>query len=118
MPSESRFDYCFVHSKSGASILLARSYGVSIVAIAWLPEDWSEFRLPPALDARLTELLNHQDHNGCLNEAQRSEAEALCNLVDMLALLKLRFTSIMSYLGPLEGKRKPIILHLHVSVAR
>lgn len=55
-----------------------------------LPEDWSKFSLPPALDARLTELLNRQDHTGCLNEAQRLEAEALCNLVHMLALLKLR----------------------------
>jgi len=35
-------------------------------------------------------LLDQQDQTGTLDEAQRHEAEALCKLVDMLALLKLR----------------------------
>jgi hypothetical protein len=55
-----------------------------------LPEDWANFSLPPALNARLSTLLDQQDETGDLDESQRSEAEALCKLVDMLALLKLR----------------------------
>jgi hypothetical protein len=55
-----------------------------------LPEDWAHFSLPPALDARLTALLDQQDRTGILEESQRHEAEALCKLVDMLALLRLR----------------------------
>jgi hypothetical protein len=55
-----------------------------------LPEDWSHFTLPPALDARLTKLLDQQDQTGVLEESQQQEAEALCKLVDMLALLRLR----------------------------
>lgn len=53
-----------------------------------LPEDWARFSLPPALDARLTALLDKQDESGEL--AERLEADALCELVDMLTLLKLR----------------------------
>ena len=55
-----------------------------------LPEDWAHFSLPPALDARLTARLDHQDRTGILEESQRHEADALCKLVDMLALLRLR----------------------------
>lgn len=55
-----------------------------------LPEDWAHFTLPPALDARLTKLLDQQDQTGVLEESQKQEAEALCKLVDMLALLRLR----------------------------
>jgi len=55
-----------------------------------LPEDWAHFSLPPALDARLTALLDQQDKTGILEESQRHEADALCKLVDMLALLRLR----------------------------
>ena len=55
-----------------------------------LPEDWAHFTLPPALDARLTALLDQQDQAGVLEESQQREAEALCKLVDMLALLRLR----------------------------
>jgi len=55
-----------------------------------LPEDWAHFGLPPALDARLTALLDQQDRTGELGETEQREAEALCNLVDMLTLLKHR----------------------------
>ena len=55
-----------------------------------LPEDWAHFSLPLALDARLTALLDQQDRAGGLAEAEPSEADALCKLVDMLTLLKLR----------------------------
>ena len=55
-----------------------------------LPEDWAQFSLPPALDARLTMLLDQQDRTGILEESERREADALCKLVDMLAVLRLR----------------------------
>lgn len=55
-----------------------------------LPEDWAHFSLPPALDARLTALLDQQEQARGLSEAEQREADALCELVDMLTLLKLR----------------------------
>ncbi|MEQ8790697.1 MAG: hypothetical protein RIC55_30650 [Pirellulaceae bacterium] len=55
-----------------------------------LPDDWEQLRLPPALDARLQTLLDRLDEQGSLSESERDEAEALADLVDMLALLKLR----------------------------
>jgi hypothetical protein len=55
-----------------------------------LPRDWKRFRLPPALDDRLQELLDRQDRNGKLSRRERREAEALVELTDMLALMKLR----------------------------
>jgi len=55
-----------------------------------LPEDWAKLSLPPALNSRLQFLLDQQDDGRDLSEEERKEAEALCNLVDMLALLKLR----------------------------
>lgn len=55
-----------------------------------VPGDWSKFRLPSALDARLQELLDRQDNKGKLSRAERREAEALTQLVDMLSLMRLR----------------------------
>ena len=55
-----------------------------------LPEDWAHFSLPPALNARLTALLDQLDRTGALVDAEKREADALCELVDMLTLLKLR----------------------------
>ncbi|MEQ9406485.1 MAG: hypothetical protein RIK87_02120 [Fuerstiella sp.] len=55
-----------------------------------LPEDWQMFRLPPALHDRLQHLLDRQDEDGTLDAVDRREAEALAELVDMLALMKLR----------------------------
>jgi hypothetical protein len=55
-----------------------------------LPKDWREFRLPPALHARLQELLDRQDGNGKLPVRERREAQALTQLVDMLSLMRLR----------------------------
>ncbi len=54
-----------------------------------LPEDWGFFSLPPALDARLATLLDQRDQSGELAEAEWREADALCELVEMLTLLKL-----------------------------
>ena len=55
-----------------------------------LPEDWQTLRLPPVLHDRLQELLDTQDREGSLDDRDRKEAEALTELVDMLALIKLR----------------------------
>jgi hypothetical protein len=55
-----------------------------------LPQDWSEFQVPAALQSRLTDLLDQQDKSGHLDSAERDEAQALTELVDMLALMKLR----------------------------
>jgi hypothetical protein len=55
-----------------------------------VPKDWRNFRLPPALDNRLQELLDRQDIEGKLTRAERREAEALVELAEMLTLMKLR----------------------------
>jgi hypothetical protein len=55
-----------------------------------VPKDWRRFKLPPALNARLQELLDRQDREGKLSIAERREAKALAQLVDMLSLMKLR----------------------------
>ena len=55
-----------------------------------LPADWRQFRLPPALENRLQELLDRQDEAGKLSRAEQREAKALAELVDMLSLMRLR----------------------------
>jgi hypothetical protein len=55
-----------------------------------LPEDWQAFRLPEALQERLQNLLDLQDAQGGLSSQERREAEALVQLLDMLALMRLR----------------------------
>ena len=55
-----------------------------------VPRDWRKFRLPAALDERLQELLDRQDHEGKLTRAERREAQALTELAEMLSLMKLR----------------------------
>ncbi len=62
----------------------------SILVEVDLPKDWSTFRLPPALDDRLQELLDRQDEEGHLSARERREAEALTQLVDILSVMKLR----------------------------
>jgi hypothetical protein len=55
-----------------------------------IPKDWRQFRLPPALDDRLQELLDRQDQNGKLSRKEKREAKALTELVDMLSIMKAR----------------------------
>jgi hypothetical protein len=62
----------------------------SVVVQLDLPKDWRKFRLPPALDHRLQELLDRQDEQGRLSRQERREATALTELVDMLSLMRLR----------------------------
>ena len=55
-----------------------------------LPEDWQALRLPEALQERLQNLLDLQDAQGSLSSQERRKAEALVQLLDMLALMRLR----------------------------
>jgi hypothetical protein len=55
-----------------------------------IPEDWRKFRLPPALHARLQELLDRLDYDGKLTRSEHREAQALTELSDMLTLMKLK----------------------------
>jgi hypothetical protein len=51
-------------------------------------------RLPEALQERLQNLLDLQDAQGSLSSQERREAEALVQLVDMLALVRLRADTV------------------------
>jgi hypothetical protein len=62
----------------------------SVVVELDLPKDWRQFRLPPALDERLQELLDKQDLEGKLTRRERREATALTELVDMLSVMRVR----------------------------
>jgi len=55
-----------------------------------LPEDWQALQLPEALHERLQDLLDRQDEKGGLSSQERREAETLVQLVDMLALMRLK----------------------------
>ena len=62
-----------------------------IVAIELeMPDDLERFRLPPGVDARLTDLLDRQDRGEALSPGEREEAEGLANLAETLSLLRLR----------------------------
>lgn len=64
--------------------------GQSVLVELDLPKDWRTFRLPPALNERLQELLDRQDQEGKLSPRERREALALTELVDLLSLMQLR----------------------------
>lgn len=55
-----------------------------------LPEDLDRFRLPAALDERLQELLDKQDHGGGLTLAAANEAAALADIAETLTSLQHR----------------------------
>jgi hypothetical protein len=55
-----------------------------------MPDDLARFRLPPAVNKRLQELLDRQDEGERLTGAERKEAEGLVNLAELLSLLQLR----------------------------
>ena len=54
-----------------------------------LPQNWKHFLMPAILKARLSSLLDEQDKTGKLTKAERDEAQALTELVDLLSLMKL-----------------------------
>ncbi len=55
-----------------------------------LPDDLARFRLPAAVNRRLQQLLDRQDHGRSLSVAERQKAEGLVNLAEFLSLLRLR----------------------------
>jgi hypothetical protein len=54
------------------------------------PDDLSRFKLPVGVQSRLRDLLDRQDAGHPLSEAERSEAEGLVNVAELLTLLRLR----------------------------
>lgn len=61
-----------------------------------LPDDVARFRLPRAVNGRLTELLDRQDSGERLTTAERKEAEGLVDLAELLSVLRLRARRIGS----------------------
>lgn len=55
-----------------------------------LPGDLARFRLPEAVNARLQSLLDRQDGGTPFSADERSEAEGLVNLAELLTYLRLR----------------------------
>jgi hypothetical protein len=55
-----------------------------------VPGDLPRFKLPSGVQARLQELLDRQDRGQPLTEGERSEAEGLVSLAELLSLLRLR----------------------------
>jgi hypothetical protein len=55
-----------------------------------LPGDLARFRLPAGVQRRLQELLDRQDQGHALTDVERTEAEGLVTLADLLTLLRLR----------------------------
>ena len=59
-----------------------------------LPEDWHSLQLPEALHDRLQDLLDRQDEQGGLSSQERREAAAIVQLVEMLALMRLKAEAV------------------------
>lgn len=55
-----------------------------------IPSDLEKFKLPDGVQQRLQELLDRQDRGDILSSAERSEAEGLVDLAELLSLLQLR----------------------------
>ena len=55
-----------------------------------VPTDLDRFKLPKGVNERLQELLDRQDRGEALTPAERTEAEGLVELSELLSLLRLR----------------------------
>lgn len=55
-----------------------------------MPDDLARFKLPGGVEGRLQRLLDKQDDGHSLTAEEQREAEGLSDLVDLLALLRLR----------------------------
>jgi hypothetical protein len=69
-----------------------------------LPGDLARFRLPPALNARLQQLLDRQNSGTALDADERQEAEGLVEVAELLTLLRLRAESAAP--GSIATKRR------------
>ena len=55
-----------------------------------MPGDLARFTLPVGVQTRLHDLLDRQDRGQPLTDAERSEAEGLVSVAELLSLLRLR----------------------------
>lgn len=55
-----------------------------------MPGDLARFALPTGVQTRLRDLLDRQDGGQPLTAAERSEAEGLVSIAELLSLLRLR----------------------------
>lgn len=55
-----------------------------------VPTDLDRFKLPKGVNGRLQELLDRQERGETLTPAERTEAEGLVELSELLSLLRLR----------------------------
>jgi hypothetical protein len=62
----------------------------SLLVEVQVPDDMERFRLPAGVQVRLADLLDRQDAGQPLTEKERSEAEGLVNLTELMTLLRLR----------------------------
>ncbi len=65
-----------------------------------IPSDLEKFTLPEGVNQRLQYLLDLQDQGKSLTSAERSEAEGLIELAEMLSLLKLRAQGALQEKSP------------------
>ena len=61
-----------------------------------MPDDLARLRLPEGVQQRLTGLLDRQDADIALTEAERHEVEGLVDLAELLSLLRLRAERVSS----------------------
>jgi len=80
------------HTTPTTNPVLLEKVTMTVIVELDLPKDWRRFKLPPALDHRLQELLDRQDRAGKLSAQERREAGALAELVDLLSVMRLRAT--------------------------
>ncbi len=64
-----------------------------------MPTDLERFGLPKGVDERLQELLDPQDRGEGLTPAERTEAEGLVDLAELLSLLRLRTQRVWQEAG-------------------
>jgi hypothetical protein len=64
-----------------------------------VPDDLVRLRLPTGVQRRLTALLDKQDTETTLTDAERHEAEGLVDLAELLSLLRLRSERLSSRSG-------------------
>jgi hypothetical protein len=67
-----------------------RAVPESFLVEVQVPDDLARFKLPAGVQSRLQELLDRQDAGQTLTSAERSEAEGLVNLAELLTFLRLR----------------------------
>ena len=67
-----------------------------------MPAGLDQFRLPPALNERLQDLLDRQDRGETLTPNEGKEAEGLVDLAELLSLLRLRVQRIWREALPSE----------------